>query len=327
MVYDKKNKYFIKKLFLFLLPCILIFALLDLMLIYSGELKLINSVLNEQKENSESFLYDRTFVDAEVMKYKYKNIVSKKPDVLILGSSRVLQIRKKMFDDSYTFYNAGLSIETLFDLDEFREMVFNDYSPEIVVLGPEPWWFSRSKKSLSKFKKYVNDTDHFYNWRAHLDASKTLLSKLLVQQDLAMDMFRRKDKVTGMKAVGLKAIDGNGFRDDGSRQYGTYILEMRKDLKYVDREGPPIIRRVKDGLDPFYFNAEWDHEKEELLIQFLDFCKKNDILVLGMSLPFSSEVFLSLKILIYIKIFLQNMTKECEKFLRQKNTHFLIIQI
>jgi len=95
MVYDKKNKYFIKKLFLFLLPCILIFALLDLMLIYSGELKLINSVLNEQKENSESFLYDRTFVDAEVMKYKYKNIVSKKPDVLILGSSRVLQIRKK----------------------------------------------------------------------------------------------------------------------------------------------------------------------------------------------------------------------------------------
>lgn len=82
------------------------------------------------------------------------------PQVMILGSSRVYTFDHTMFGTD-SFYNAGLSEATLYDLLAVSGMLFyQDKLPETVVIGVDAFLFNESHdnekwKELESYKNYM----------------------------------------------------------------------------------------------------------------------------------------------------------------------------
>ncbi len=82
------------------------------------------------------------------------------PQVMILGSSRVYTFDHTMFDTD-SFYNAGLSEATIYDLLAVSGILFyQDKLPETVVIGVDAFLFNESHdnekwKELESYKNYM----------------------------------------------------------------------------------------------------------------------------------------------------------------------------
>lgn len=82
------------------------------------------------------------------------------PQVMILGSSRVYTFDRTMFDTD-SFYNAGLSEATIYDLLAVSGLLFyQDKLPETVVIGVDAFLFNESHdnekwKELESYKNYM----------------------------------------------------------------------------------------------------------------------------------------------------------------------------
>ncbi len=288
--YTKSIKYFISKVFKFFLPIIFVIFIFEFMAIYSGELIPIEYVVKFQNNSSLDSYYGRKIIDQEFYKYKYFSFLAKKPDILVVGSSRVMQIREGIFDPYYSFYNAGGIIQSLSDLNDLEILLENNYKPKYIILGLDIWWFGQKAELESGLNEGIIEKDSAYNWKSHLAVYKYLI-KLLFNPNELFAIFNNQLLDNSLGYYGFQALEGNGFRNDGSFIYENYNKEMEVNDAYVDRETPPIIDRLKNGSKQFVFDNDFDKLKLSILDKFLKFCKNNDIKVIGMAPPFSTEVY------------------------------------
>lgn len=85
------------------------------------------------------------------------------PQVMVLGSSRVYTFDHTMFGTD-SFYNAGLSEATVYDLLAVSGILFKqDKLPETVVIGVDAFLFNKSHdnekwKELESYERYMSQT-------------------------------------------------------------------------------------------------------------------------------------------------------------------------
>lgn len=85
------------------------------------------------------------------------------PQVMVLGSSRVYTFDHTMFGTD-SFYNAGLSEATMYDLLAVSGILFKqDKLPETVVIGVDAFLFNKSHdnekwKELESYERYMSQT-------------------------------------------------------------------------------------------------------------------------------------------------------------------------
>ncbi len=78
-------------------------------------------------------------VDERLLQRQYSRTMERVPEVLMLGSSRVMSIDASMFPGT-RFYNAGVSTATLPDLLAMgRLFVDRPRPPRLIVIGVDPW--------------------------------------------------------------------------------------------------------------------------------------------------------------------------------------------
>src|SRR4051812_47220692 len=96
---------FLKKLILFSIPMLLILLLPIYIYWVSGELNTIDQIVNEQMNSSVPTITGFAYLNGAG--YKFKSILRRKPEVLVLGTSRVMQFRSDFFKNPRSFYNGG----------------------------------------------------------------------------------------------------------------------------------------------------------------------------------------------------------------------------
>lgn len=106
---------------------------------------------------------ERLFQELIIRNLKVKN------DVIAIGSSRTMQLRKRFFlDDSVNFFNhsvSGASIEDYLSIIGVYELI-HGYIPSTIILGIDPWIFNKYNgqsrwKTLSRYYKYeINKVYH-----------------------------------------------------------------------------------------------------------------------------------------------------------------------
>ena len=107
----------------------------------SGELASIDSVIRKQERDNKLIFYSMELADGTPY-YKFQSVLARKPEVLVMGSSRVLQFREQFFDKTSKFYNAGGPFGTVRHFRIFLESIPQELLPELVVVGLDHHYFN-----------------------------------------------------------------------------------------------------------------------------------------------------------------------------------------
>jgi hypothetical protein len=277
-------KKFIFKIFILVFPFILIpLSILKL----SGELTPIHDVVNLSARNSRPVLYGPAYSD-QAVRYKLLSTINTHPDVIALGTSRVMQFRRNFFKNDIKFYNAGGGVDKVEHFSLFLNQVLIEAKPKIIIIGLDQYFFNQS---------WIDSYGSNYKERLLVDTSPEVIiqtSTLKIWQDIFSGKFSRRSLFGPSEEnmlIGLNAIENhNGFRNDGSYLYGSFISDpdnpQNKDYLYRD-----TLSRIASGTSRFEYGTDLSPTALTDLALFLDECDKHEIYVVGFLPPYADAIY------------------------------------
>lgn len=220
------------------------------------------------------------------LKYSYLNSNEKKC-IWALGSSRVLQFRKGMFDSS--FYNAGYTISSLNDFKPFLESIPENKHPDYLLIGLDQWMFNSTWDPLNTIpeKDYWQKSFHKYPEVAQVYMP---LSKDVWSGHYTLTSFH---KDSGIQKIGLQAAYHNlGFRNDGSMCYGDEVLQctLKDSLVNADKFSD-TYQRIEQGNRRFEYGEKINPKALIALEHLLKYCKMQRLEVIAILPPFADTVY------------------------------------
>jgi hypothetical protein len=233
-----------KYLYYYLLfTCLLVVIPADciLFLYRLGEYESIDSVIEKQK--NEKVIYG-TSIHSNTDMYKMALLTDYKPNIISLGSSRVMQFRQHMFLDS--FVNLGGLVNSI-NQGLYWASDIAAGKPKIILFGVDVWWFNEYfHNPLSKYKgkKYQNyypksgDVVSVLRW--------LITGKISFQEMLNMTSTASAD-------IGLSGYFKDGFGPDGSYYYTRLITGQKEphDKKFGD-----TFQRIENGNNRFKYSSK-----------------------------------------------------------------------
>jgi len=211
-------KRFIINLLIFISPPILVLAIPFFVLFKSGEYTNLNAIIKKQGSGDKKYFFGLAYTDPSRY-YKYQLFLKKEPEIIALGSSRVLQFRDSFFKSPSSFYNMGGTIQHLNTLEKFVDLIPAQHHLKVIILSIDQNWLNLNLlegfgQREGDFDKYNYPIGSFLpnSWDVYKDifAGKISLSKLMVNN--TNDGYG----YFGVAAVMRKA----GNRNDGSRYFG-----------------------------------------------------------------------------------------------------------
>lgn len=206
------------KIALFTLPFALGFLAITLPLIYSGESMPLRWVAELQMGDA-PVLYRTRYGNRDIA-YKTLSTNLRRPEIVAVGSSHVLQIRAGFFNRRPSaFYNAGAPAWTLEQVEIYLNGLDPASTPRVLILGLDHPWFNDA---------YVPELieQHTTDFQQIFMVNRSYLQDALDGDALSLEqMLARREPTGNGMALGLRAIrDGHGFRNDGSEQYGDFLV-------------------------------------------------------------------------------------------------------
>ena len=202
------------------------------------------------------------------------------PQVLALGSSRIMQVKRSVVSPDYTFYNAGGAIQSVRELSLFISKLHD--SPQLILVNLDQWWFNRA----------YTDEDQPFSTSVYDEPSFEFSKLGQFVCDFYTDLV--KGKINLMKAfasdhIGLNAIcNENGFAADGSRYQGDMIVapELQEDYNFKD-----VLSRIQVGNQRFQYGDQANSTQIGAVDDFLSQCVARKIKVVAFLPPFAPFVY------------------------------------
>ena len=282
---NKKEQYDIRRfgarlgLFFLLVAAIIGFSVISLY--KAGEIRPFSSYIRPLKQGQLLEL-GYSYID-KTYKFHMTDEVMR-PQVLALGSSRIMQVRHFIVSPKYSFYNAGGAIQKVPELSLFINKLHD--SPKLILMNIDQWWFNRAYLDADQpFDPSVYD-------EPELDILK--LGRLIC--DFYADVVKGKinlKKVFSSDDIGLNAICNDiGFCADGSPNSSDRIIipEEQDDYNFKN-----VLERIREGKDRFQYGNQADSTQVRVLEDFLHQCVSRHIKVVAFLPPFAPYVYQRMK--------------------------------
>ena len=270
-------KLFFKRTICFLLLLSVLPILVLAALYQSGEIRPFSAFIHELSEDQLFGLaydnYDKAY------KFHMTDEVAR-PQVLVLGSSRIMQVKRSVVSPAYSFYNAGGAIRNAYELPLFIGKLHGQ--PELIILNIDQYWFNPNfDDERAAFSSSVYDAPKLnprqFGYKVWLFAVDLLKGKI----DLA--------RLLTSKNIGLNAIcSENGFAADGTRYPGNMIKEPERQEDYNFQN---VLDRIHDGDRRFQYCSDADDTVAEGIDSFLSTCAGRGIKVVAVMPPFAPKVY------------------------------------
>lgn len=271
---------FLKKLVLFL-PIAVLILLAQAIILMSGENLNIESIYRLQ--SGKEVIYGPIYTNYDV-EYKSYNVLKKKPETLIIGTSRVMQFNPNEFEGNA--YNAGGIVSNIGQLPDLTEFLLqNNIKPKRIIVGLDQYFFNEKWD-------YVNDSDKLYIQRLINNNPKPSVNMINVLKELIKGKIDLgilfKNYFGDNTNIGLNGIIyQNGFKESGMYTYGKkYIYGIEHDENFID-----TFERIKKGERRFEYADEINSRALVKLEKFLEICHKNNIEVIGIIPPYAPSVY------------------------------------
>jgi hypothetical protein len=257
--------------------------------------------------------------------YKLRMTESVRPDLLVLGSSRVMQLRATLFDrcsSGSCFYNAGGAATTMRSAQEFFDKVAASRAPPVLLLGLDIWQFNPNDATNSH--EPVDLTPGFTErLRRSIGVVRQFTPQL--ENDGAL-----RSVVAGFAAVpqgyrGARAIlRGEGFRPDGSYAYGDKFITDISTQTPSQRSADAVERIAKSccRLDHF---VRADPRALLELQGLVALAQRRGTQVIAFTLPFSDEVMDAVDRDVALRAGFADVERELEDLFRRNGTEFVRI--
>jgi hypothetical protein len=272
-----KSVSFFLKIISYTLPFAIPFLLTTGSLIYVGESMPLEVVIQMQASD-EPVLYRVGYGNRD-QDYKLMSVEYRQPEVMMIGSSRVLQFRGQFLNNEPdVFYNAAAPA---WRLPELRNLLFNmQHRPNVIIIGMDYPWFNDAYQG----DPIVEPPANF--WKRVFVVNRTYIQEVLAGEDFDLPLLFARDEPggSGGMALGQRAIiDGQGFRNDGSEQYGDFLVAQHL--------WQPNLRDKHLGLfengEDMYVEGDTVSETEmNQMRAILDWAQAEDILIIGMLPPY-----------------------------------------
>jgi len=175
-------------------------------LLHRGELTTLQAIVERQKED---FCIYGTALHDDMFDYKLAGFAARKPTVVALGSSRVMQFRERYFSDS--FFNLGGGIHSIEEGQRLVDAMLSMHTPAVAIIGIDFWWFNAAitPTTADNTPPRLNASTLFYPYM------------WLVKGKISMaDYTERNWKKHHQCLFGMQAVKHlRGFGSDGSYYY------------------------------------------------------------------------------------------------------------
>lgn len=261
---------FLLRLALYTLPFAVPFLLLTGFMVYTGESMPLRLVAEMQMGDS-PVLFRPRYGNRD-LDFKTLSANLRHPDILTAGSSRVLQFRSLFFNlQPRQFYNTGAPAWTL---DQVQQLLNNlTYTPRILILGIDQPWFNDAYEP-DIIDPQVTDFAHSFG------VNRSFMQDVFNGE--AFDISRylaRLEPGFGGTALGLRAIrDGHGFRNDGSEQYGDFLIAHWLDPQ---TERQRHLDWLRDGAEMYVYGSTVSPSRLQQLEATLQWAQNRGITVIG----------------------------------------------
>lgn len=266
--------------------------------------------------------------DERIMQDYYISNLRERKEVIVLGSSRSLQLRSDLFP-GMSFFNHSVSGATIEDYlaiyGLYRE---RNFKPSIVVLGLDPWILNKYngqsrwrslKDEYYSFQKKINNDPDIQPRRMSIDIKQSrfiqLISLAYLEESVKELLSNIGDKTQGkFYATNDEKNDKHTILADGSR---LYPLEMR--LLTIDEVERSAISFAKN--DPVYSLANFaklDKYSLTILENFVQYLQNNKVQVIFYLPPYHPSSFEILSqsdkysIILEVEEYYRNLAKHME---------------
>lgn len=273
-------KKFVIKILLFLWPVWIIAGML--LYVYfeaksTGEFDSVKEMLAAQKEDHEVLI--GLGYNEGTGYLKLERVNEYRPEVVTLGTSRVLQFKEAFF--TVPFYNCGGVVSGNFR--SYKRFLQNlNYTPAVVVIGIDTWFFNDA------WSKRNPDDGVFYE----ITADKRSMMPML--RSIGADRLSGRWTEEMLQAypdnIGFNGrVKDAGCMYDGSYYYGDIYRLPERGLDYDGFSDS--LNRIATGGMRFEWGEHIDREVLEHLEEVLSYCSEQGITVVGFLAPFAPFVY------------------------------------
>lgn len=278
------KKFFITILFFGLCPYVFSFYFLK----SNFENNNYQDLINRQLKNNSIY---GTSLNQNTFLYKLELIKSLKPEIIALGSSRVMQFRQEFFNNS--FVNAGGAMNHLNEGYMFLEEMYKYHRPKYIILGLDFWWFNDDYREPNNYPYHLNTGD-IMTFSKFIKPYYYLLTNKIETNTLKNLILPTviNNQYTNYDNLGFAAIKtSDGFRSDGSYFYSKLIFGIEKstDIKFQN-----TLNRIKNGNNRFEYGSHISKNRIEELNKIINFISKNDSKLILIIPPVANTIFKNL---------------------------------
>ena len=228
----------------------------------NGEFLSIQQIVKKQLNSMEPAIYG-TAIHDDTYFYKLALFKEVNPEIVAIGSSRMLQFSERFFTRSYVTIGGSMSSfeEGMYILDH---VISTDKNLKVVLLGLDFWWFNPKNKCA-----------RMYHEPARLSLQKLLLpfrwlwqGKISFKQYLSRLIMPANSDLIGVDA----ATNGSGYLPDGTYFY-NYEAGEDSSRKYIGMSK----RAAAEGTGRFQPSETMDKESFKTLVRLLDILRSKNI--------------------------------------------------
>ena len=250
------------------------FAVNYAFVVRSYELTRYSDIITEQFRRRGN--YDSA-LNGNDLKYKIELIRRVKPEVVVIGSSRAMNVRELVF--TRPFVNAGGVSSNLRESESFVRGMLAAHKPQLAIYFVDYWWFNpRQEQTSNRYR--IDETAISF---AKLTSPFVWLRQNKISWNLYRDVLlygHHENANTSFDNLGVFAMrDSSGFRLDGS-YFNPVTVMSEKGLLAGYREELEQIRngqneRVNLGLGDFA-----DEDNVRWFLRTLDVLKQAGVEVI-----------------------------------------------
>ncbi len=275
---------YLGRLLIFLTPVFLVFGPALTLLWRSGELVGVHveKVVEIQLASRErEVLYGLAYSECDVA-YKFASLQRQDYDVLVLGTSRVLQLRPVFFKQPERVYNAGRIGRRLRHFGQVLEGLDDDQWPTVLVLGLDQYFFSDEwdqgqEDGFAGELRSCGDTLSALQrgWRmlyGDIASGKIPVSEVL---------FPPTDRI-GVTAI----VRDGGFRLNGSYRYDEHRISRLDDPDHERFGFRDTLDRIEGGHSRFEYTDKVSERGLEELDRIVTLAREHGAMVVAFTPPF-----------------------------------------
>jgi hypothetical protein len=235
------------------------------------------------RQQAEHAIYGPAYSGVD-FRYRLALIKNRRPDILIVGASRVMEYREEAFRSS--FVNAGGAMNHMNEGLLFLKEAFKVHRPKVLIIGLESSWFIDEFAAPTVFDSHAADETSLTRDKL-LDPLAQILKRKIRLRDFLKVISGHpvETKVFANTHYGLAAMaDVRGSLPDGSALYTSVIggIETPEAAGLLD-----IREHIRRGVKRYEWAAHTSRARWKIFEEIVALCKENHVKLVTFLNPYA----------------------------------------